>query len=283
MNISGDLRILDIEESNKILSKKVLTEEPFFVSRVGFYELGRMTTFIRGGRSLRDKTKFFREFLKDPAYSLRVERIWKVFSQFYLEGYLAADIQCVWVGTRMDEQMALLSKCGDAVVAIDALGLEPYRSVNPWTSALAGKRVLLVSPFVGDFQAQYLKRKRIWAGRESVLPDFELVSYRSEFYFKETANWIAVLEKIKNEISELEFDIALLSCGPLGLPLGGFIRNDLKKPAIYMGAALQILFGVTGARWDSSDYFKELINESWIRPSGTKPASADKLDKSCYW
>jgi hypothetical protein len=221
--------------------------------------------------------------VKDPVYNLGVERAWKEFSQYYLDGYLAADIQCVWNGTRMDEQMKLLSKCDDSVVIIDALGIEPYYSYNPWTSALAGKRVLLISPFVADLQAQYSKIKKIWVGRESMLPNFEIVPYRSEFYFNQFTSWVTVLEKMKNDISKLGFDIALISCGALGLPLGGFIRNDLKKSAVYMGGALQILFGVKGARWDSHEIIGKFYNDEWIRPTDNKPDGADRLDQSCYW
>jgi len=283
MNISSNLKILDIESANMLLAQKVDSNVPFFVSRIGFGELERLVARHLGGRSPVDKLKFIKGLIMDPIHTLREERIWKSFSQHYLDGYLAADIQCVWSGTRIDEQMKLFSKCKEDVAPIDALVLSPYHLSKPWTASLAGKQVLLISPFVDDFQEQHLKREKIWAGRESILPDFDLISYKTDFYFNKDTAWIDVLSKIKNDISVIDFDVALISCGPIGTPLGAYIRNKMKRSAIYMGAALQTLFGVTGARWDSHEYIQQFVNDSWIRPTGIKPKGAEKLDNSCYW
>ena len=279
----NEKKILDIEKANVFLTKKFFSNDPFFVSRIGFAELTHLQAYLRGRYTLKEKMHMYRKNLRYFRSPFKSQKVWKELAPYYLEGYLSGDVQCIWMNYKKKEQMDLLARCDDAVVAIDALGIEPYRALNPWTSALEGKRVLLISPFVRDFQAQYLKRKKIWVGKESVLPDFQIIPYRSEFYFNQSANRIDVLEKMKYDISKLEFDVALISCGSLGLPLGGFIRNDLKKSAVYMGAALQILFGVTGARWESNPYFMELLNDGWIRPSGGKPSGAKLLDNSCYW
>lgn len=99
--------------------------------------------------------------------------------------------------------------------------------------------------------------------------------------------WFDALEWMENEIAHRDFDIALIGCGAYGFPLAAFIKR-LGKKAIHLGGVLQLLFGIRGARWESSDYFggkyKILFNEYWIRPGGTlRPANASSVENACYW
>lgn len=54
---------------------------------------------------------------------------------------------------------------------------------------------------------------------------------------------------MKKKISTIDFDIASIGCGAYGLPLAGFIMEELHKKAIYMGGGTQWLFGIKGRRW----------------------------------
>ena len=51
------------------------------------------------------------------------------------------------------------------------------------------------------------------------------------------------------DISKIDFDIALVSCGGYGLPICHYINNQLNKGSIYVGGILQIYFGIIGRRW----------------------------------
>jgi hypothetical protein len=66
---------------------------------------------------------------------------------------------------------------------------------------------------------------------------------------------------MKAEVSERDFDIALLACGAFGHPLCAHIKSIGRK-AVYMGGELQLMFGVYGDRWVGNP----VINEHWIRP-----------------
>ena len=55
-------------------------------------------------------------------------------------------------------------------------------------------------------------------------------------------------EMMCDDISKIDFDVALLGCGGYGLPLCNYIRHTLGKSAIYVGGGLQLLFGVMGSR-----------------------------------
>ena len=56
--------------------------------------------------------------------------------------------------------------------------------------------------------------------------------------------------------------------------------------AVHMGGATQILFGITGKRWENKydNTVGKLINEHWVRPMASeRPKGAEKVEGGCYW
>lgn len=89
---------------------------------------------------------------------------------------------------------------------------------------------------------------------------------------------------MKNDISSLDFDVALVSCGAYGLPLVNHIKNKLCKTGIYVGGALQLFFGIKGRRWDHHDEISLLFNEHWRRPFDVEiPENFHMVEGGCYW
>jgi len=127
-------------------------------------------------------------------------------------------------------------------------------------------------------------------GRRVFLDNQKFIFYRS---FNTSANnhlhknWIETYCIMCKDISQLDFDIALLGCGGYGLPLCDYIHKKLNKPAIYVGGGLQLLFGVMGKRWDTSDYWKNIIKEhnpKFIRPSGDEILKNNHfVENGCFW
>ena len=98
------------------------------------------------------------------------------------------------------------------------------------------------------------------------------------------SGWKESFNIMKEEISKLEFDIALLGCGAYGMPLGAFIKEEMNKSAIYVGGGLQILFGIKGKRWDVHDEISSMYNQNWIRPFPQEiPNDKDLVENGCYW
>jgi len=88
---------------------------------------------------------------------------------------------------------------------------------------------------------------------------------------------------MKNEISEIDFDVAIIGAGAYGLPLASYIK-EMGRQAIHMGGSTQMLFGVYGRRWEILPNFQEIINKDWIKPvKDEKPKSARKVENACYW
>jgi hypothetical protein len=89
---------------------------------------------------------------------------------------------------------------------------------------------------------------------------------------------------MKDDISKLDFDIALLSCGGYGPPLCLHIFSSMQKTAIYVGGALQILFGIKGKRWTQRADFRRFMNQHWITVSPQEiPTNHLRVENGCYW
>ncbi|MDB4756526.1 MAG: hypothetical protein P8M80_18125 [Pirellulaceae bacterium] len=167
---------------------------------------------------------------------------------------------------------------------IHLIDLEPFRHNSPWSAALAGKKVLVIHPFVESIQKQYQKRNDLFANPE-VLPEFDLKvikavqsngKNRVDF-----SSWFAALDHMCDQINKHDFDTAVIGAGAYGLPLAAFVKR-LGKQSIHLGGATQLLFGIKGHRWDAS--YQEFYNGHWVRPlSSEKPARADLVEQGCYW
>jgi hypothetical protein len=161
---------------------------------------------------------------------------------------------------------------------------------------LSGKKVLVCSPFSDSYKRQYVLADKLFTNHSLpgfVYPQFELktlttpITYRGAPSYPHD-NWFQTCEALCDQISEIDFDVALLSCGSYALELGSFIKK-LGKGAIYMGGALQLFFGVAGRKYleASGPYYRPLMNEHWIRPmeaaACTVDADAQTEGWGAYW
>ncbi|WP_341220839.1 hypothetical protein [Polaribacter atrinae] len=166
--------------------------------------------------------------------------------------------------------------------------LNAYNHKNPWTKALKGKKVLVIHPFAKSIESQYKNRDKIFKNNE-ILPSFKLITYKpvvsiagqhDEVGFN---NWFDALDYMKKDISNIDFDIAILGCGAYGLPLASFIK-DIGKKAVHIGGSTQMLFGILGRRWETEYDLSHLINEHWVRPDKSEiPKDFIKIENGCYW
>jgi hypothetical protein len=158
---------------------------------------------------------------------------------------------------------------------------------KPWTHALSGKRLLIISPFEETFKKQLPVMEKIY-GRDMfpgctftfLKPPVTNGSNQSRPFPQELDEFANRVEAVKDT-----FDVALVSCGGYGNPILGRIY-DMGKSAIYVGGVLQMFFGVYGSRWERERplVMKLFKNEHWVRPaSEERPAGFEKVEDSCYW
>lgn len=166
--------------------------------------------------------------------------------------------------------------------------LEPFylNSTNTWLEQLRGKKVLLISPFAKDMIKQIPKLDQIWSKSNFRIPkDIEWIPYTTYMTLagnKLHQSWKETFLKMTSDISKLEFDVALLSCGGYGTPLCQHIYHSMKKTPIYVGGGLQIWFGIKGKRWLTHDVISKYMNEHWIFPT-SEPNNKQRIEGGCYW
>lgn len=174
--------------------------------------------------------------------------------------------------------------------------LEPFWSEIPYTSALKGKRVLVVHPFAETIKKQYEKRTLLHHHPDT-LPKF------SDFYVIPAVQslggkadgfetWFDALHYMENEIDKHDYEVCLIGCGAYGLPLAAHVKRQGKK-AIHIGGALQLLFGIMGKRWIDFEPFmldgklidySTLPNKHWVTPSeAERPQNYKVVERGCYW
>lgn len=165
----------------------------------------------------------------------------------------------------------------------------PFLWKNPWTKYLEGKKVLVVHPFVDSIKSQYENNRERLFDDPDVRPRFkELILVRAVQSIVGTrtdyVDWFEALKHMEDEISQLDFDIALIGCGAYGMALAAHVKR-MGKQAVHLAGWTQMLFGIYGNRWlrDQPAYAK-FINGYWIRPSESeKPKGAEKVEGGCYW
>lgn len=273
-------KILDDATSLAEIRKKIEKKVPFLISRWGTNENIAQMQYISGAlnknslfrmQSLAgifpsDNTAFLKKYFQIMEQSAR-----KI--DFFICG--------AWIPYCDDLQERLSPDAGLVHNGI----LIPIHNRDSWMLALTGKKVLVIHPFASLIETQYKNRRSIW-NDDCTLPDWDLKVYAavqslggSDVY----ATWLDALHKMENDIGRIDFDCALIACGGYGMPLGAFIKSELKKQAVHVGGQLQLLFGIKGKRWDDG-FGKDHYNEYWVRPSDDlKPKNFQSVEGGCYW
>lgn len=282
------------QEANSLIMKKIESGEKFFAGRLGFSELAAMRAF---------------EFQNKANYELVIKQIyeWSGFfpndSQLgfiFLEEMVESvkEVDYLACSEQFAENYFMNKYMGKDACGVESFDImEPWRFYTPWSAALKGKKVLVVTPFDESVRQQYALRDKLFEGTD-ILPEFELVTYKSlqttgDLTDERFDTWFEALEYMYQEIEKIDFDIALLGCGAYGFPLGARIKKAGKQ-AIHMGGVLQILFGIMGKRWDGTgpnsdtNKIREDIamyyNNYWTYPKQSEtPTSASRVEYGPYW
>lgn len=284
--------------SSDVIYEKLLSIEPCMISRFGSVEfeavwhyriykekfLTKSIKFVKGQIeslnwplgvkiSMQNNAGFF------PATNKNLDN----FSELMLSEISNIDILGSWLEVENEFKNEL-----EHVTTVGLEDLNAYNHEIPWTRALQGKKVLVIHPFIDSIKSQYKRREFIFENKD-ILPEFDLITYKPVVSFAgndlslKYKSWFEALEKMKNDISKINFDIALIGCGAYGLPLASFVK-EIGKKSVHLGGATQMLFGIKGKRWETEYDLDHLFNEFWIRPSPEEiPNNANRVENACYW
>lgn len=270
---------LNQSECDDFIKNLLLNDAPCMITRFGSTELKVLEKKDKN-QAYTDKIKYI--IKNNSGVFPNTNEYLDRFAELYFNNIANIDLLGVWFNPYEDK---IANKYCPHAKITTLRNLEPYFSNKPWTYYLQHKKILVIHPFINSIQSQYKKRELLFQN-ETFLPEFDLITYEAVQSLGGNDNyesWFYALEKMKIDIENIEFDVAIIGAGAYGLPLASFIK-ELGKKAIHLGGSTQMLFGVYGQRWAINPDFQDIINEHWIRPGEEeKPKNADKVENACYW
>tara|TARA_B100001769_G_scaffold183661_1_gene145316 strand:+ start:15972 stop:16823 length:852 start_codon:yes stop_codon:yes gene_type:complete len=283
--------MVTISTSNKKIIELLEKNEPFLISRLGIGAETYLTyQYLSGSRINLN----YLNALNNNAGIYNVNKTLRNYLDLYSECIKNSDYLAYFTGSIINEQNFFINKYNLNI--LHSRVLEPFYSCleneKPWSQYLINKKVLVISPFVESFKKQLNNNFQIFkdSNKKIFLDDQEFIFYKS--YQTSAGNhlhndWFETYNLMKNDITNIDFDIALVSCGGYGLPLCNYIKTTMNKSAIYIGGGLQLLFGVMGKRWESNQMWNNIIRENdtnFIKPSGDEiMENNNNIEGGCYW
>jgi hypothetical protein len=278
-------RILSPQEGNDILAHSI--GRPAAVGKIGGTELRALRRYLGSADPSghceswgRDATRLY--FLSGvyPVEAAVTSR----FCKTYLEALTEVDVLAVWFNLG---EHAVYRRFAARATLTELTAIEPFYHDRPWSQHLAGKRVLVVSPFTDTIQSQYRRRQRVWRAKPEVLPDFQLLTLRCPLYSflvpPAYPDWFGALDALRERMNAVRFDVAIVGAGAWSIPLVVHAKS-LGAWAIHLGGGVQLLFGITGGRWEQSSRITALSNEAWTRPAPEEtPKGVERIEGGCYW
>jgi hypothetical protein len=272
----------------EILGRHLAENRPLMVSRLGSVELSALCHYLtRRQKGRRPYTHKIRSTMANPAgFFPTDDRSLDAFAEMFLSHIAQVDLMGVWYNHYESE--VCNGYCPQASL-VDLDCLEPFRFQHPWSGLLAGKKVLVIHPFVESIRRQYQEKRQLLFPSPEVLPEFELKTMQSVQSIAgspvDFPSWFDAYRHMCDRIAKEDFEACLIGAGAYGLPLASFAKQ-LGKQAIHLGGVTQILFGIKGKRWEReyADSTAKLFNEHWVRPMTSEtPANKDQIERGCYW
>ena len=283
-------KMLSANQANQVIYEKILSGKPFLVGRFGSTELLNLRSFDFGGMvgQKYDKNFHFNHLCEWSGFFPHDIGLLPQFADELKAACKELDFLAVWFQAFEDYYLKFLMKPELEISYL--LDFEPWAGKVHWSSALKGRKVLVIHPFTEEIEMQYARHTEIFPGTD-ILPEFTLKTLKAVQTLagtedKRFATWFDALDWMYNEAMKIDFDIAVIGCGAYGLPLAAKIKKAGKQ-AIHLAGATQILFGIKGKRWDEGEafaYIRRYYNNAWIHPGEkSRILNQNKVESGCYW
>jgi hypothetical protein len=280
--------IIENAEAMKLITEAIESNSPILISRFGTTESEFCLAFVNKDLKRRIDKKLLDLWQLSGVFPPDLN----VASQFF-EIYTDSARTIDFCGVRsssseysywnLEEKM--LSNFTSSPKLFDIEVLLPITHKDPWTAALAGKRVLVIHPFVNSISKQISNSSMIycWLPKTTYIL-LQAPQSLGELAIDSNTNWVDEFENLKSKVDALQYDVALIGCGAYGLPIGSYIKQT-GHVAIHVGGALQLFFGIRGRRWNEFiDENFEDHDDQWVSPSIEEtPKSALSVEGGAYW
>ena len=271
---------LSLDDSNKFLQNLIEGGNPFLISRIGLG--GETVTSVLTLNNQNIPNQALEWFHNNAGFYGTND--YKRFATLYKEGFDNSDGVAYWNFPGFQQLEDFLIP--ESKKLLDVSVLESFRMDDPWTRLLEGKKILIIHPFKNTIDSQLNRREKIWEN-QVILPKSDYIVYQSVQSIGGEGphkNWYESFDTMCDDISKLDFDVALLGCGAYGIPLSNYIKMVLKKGAIYVGGGLQLYFGILGKRWENSQDVMKFVNRYWTRANDFETPPMNKtVEGGCYW
>lgn len=274
------MKIANIEEGHNIIKDFISKRQPFIVNRMRaemgcIYKIENNIPLNQNDYSaLNINTGIYPSMDKNQIANFCKETV---------DSLKPTDAYGYWMGNLPNQNYFIRKYSPDARL-FHHRALEPFYTDSPWTLDLEGLKVLIIHPYKNSIDHQIKNMSSIWKDK-LIFPECDLKTLKAVQSIGDNnphENWTESLNFMKNEINQIDFDIALLGCGGYGMPLCGHIKS-IGKSAIYIGGGLQLFFGIKGRRWEGHEVSK-FFNDSWIRPLNEDvPKNHQLIEGGCYW
>lgn len=284
----GGKEVQDAQTSQKLLADAIRLNKPYMAGRLGAGELEYCyeTQFYKQGLIKNIRVDRLERTCVNNGFFPPTAESFQRFSDLMEE--CIKDVDLLGVSYMTMEGFYCRRYLSSEAVLTERRFFDFWDYDEPFTSALEGKRVLVIHPFEKTIREQYQNREMLYDKDRGILPQFKLdtikaVQTGAGGVDDRFDTWFDALDYMTDEALKREFDVALIGCGAYGFPLAHRLKQA-GKVAIHMGGVTQMLFGIKGKRWDIHPTASRLYNEYWKRPAlEDTPPSTDKVENSCYW
>lgn len=287
--------MVEPSKAQQLIHDMLLSKEPCMIARFGSVELQAVVDHLYPP-TVKNALRFVKGEIPSWGYAPSTMRTMRINAGFYpasksmLDRFGALMLECMplvdLLGSWRREEASMVKYMPNVTFA-PLYALEPYYFDNPWSTALEGKKVLVVHPFEDTIRKQH-ERYEMLFNNKRLTPKYELQTLKAVQSIagnepEEFDEWFQALEWMKSEIDKLDFDIAIIGCGAYGFPLAAHVKQIGKK-AVHLGGAVQNLFGIRSHGMEKDPNFAKLMNEYWVRPSVEEtPKNYELVENGLYW
>jgi len=270
------------EQVNSEIINCIENKTPSIFGKIGGIESSHLAYYLTHNRPalVRGNTLFV-----NAGIYVETEEQLKLWCDSYLNAVKNTDYMLQWCPEQGDE-LVINNVWQGKFLFNEFKGLEPFFMDEGWHKKLEDKTLLSVGPFKDTVLSQSEKYKDIWnceIGNTKAVR----TPYPEALTGEPPVLWSEKLDYIFEELSSIgEFDVATVGAGGFSLLICDFIKK-MGKPCIHLGGGNQLLFGISGGRWDNSEKF---INSSWYntkcwtRPfKHETPSGKNLVENGCYW
>jgi hypothetical protein len=269
----------DATAGNDAVREIIAAGRPAAIGKIGSLEGEAATCFLKGQQYPEILRK---QMLVNVGLHPADQTHLDAFCRLFLE---ASDVLDVHAARGHPGELDIIKRVPNRTL-VRLTSFESWLHPRPWSAALEGKRVLAITPFAQSLTSQFQRREAIWRDPH-ILPPFELRVVRmplSPGLVPPThRDWQERLSSLLEECEKAPYDVMLVGAGGLSLPLVAHAKLR-GRIGFHLGGLMQILFGVTGRRWDHDHVLNGLRTDAWVRPSGDEaPPTSTKVEQGCYW